>query len=172
MRYFLAFGMLAILIFSSVNTKNAFASCAVNEDWTDAPCLDLIRNGRYVQEDIDRWAEYYSFKGSQFMEAQYYEMNNAIKEDRLEQWASESIKNRNVYEYYFFSGRAPNTGEYRGQFDIIKINESGAPESGKEIYENIAPWRLPDYGFIMIVMFGMIVGISAGIIFLVRRKRK
>ena len=55
------------------------------------------------------------------MESAYLDLNQAIKEDRLEDWTSESTQNRNVYEYYFFSGRAPNTGEYKGQFDVIEI---------------------------------------------------
>jgi len=101
----------------------SFASCIVNEDWSEAPCLDTIANGWYNQDEVDQWTNYYSYKGSIFMEAKYLELSEAIKEDKVEEWTEESIENRNVYEYYFFSGRAPNTGEYRGLFDIIPINE-------------------------------------------------
>lgn len=138
--YYFAIGLTLFFFwgFMSGFIPNASASCIVNEDWPDAPCLDTIGNGRYNQEEVDMWTGYYSYKGSQFMEEKYIQLNEAIKEDRLEKWAEESTENRNVYEYYFFSGRAPNTGEYRGQFDVIKINEGVVPEQVgefKTIYE-------------------------------------
>ena len=100
-----------------------FAACIENDDWPDAPCIDSIINGKYEQKDIDRWADYYQYKGTVFMEQKHSELGQAIKEDNLQNWADESIQNRNVYEYYFFSGRAPNTGEYYGNFDTFMINE-------------------------------------------------
>jgi hypothetical protein len=106
---------------------SAFGQCIVNEDWSDAPCLDSITNGRYNQEDVNIWTAYYQYKGPIFMEEKHSELNNAIRDNHLKEWVNESTQNRNVYEYYFFSGRAPHIGEYLGQFDVIKIKENLPP---------------------------------------------
>ena len=104
----------------------AFASCIVNEDWPGAPCLDTIGNGWYDQDEVDQWSNYYSYKGADFMEKKFFQLDTAIAEDRLEQWVNESQVNQNVYEYYFFSGRAPNIGWHNAQFHLIPINENPA----------------------------------------------
>ena len=155
-----------------IQIPEAFALCIVNEDWPIAPCMDMIENGRYPQDQVDRWSDYYSYKGSIFMEKKYLDLNNAIKEDRVEEWTRESHENLNVYQYYFFSGRAPNTGEYRGAFDVIAVNEEGAPEYSKPTYLNLAPILTYDNGFINLIL--VIVGLAgAGIIgAVVWRKRK
>lgn len=150
-----------------------FSSCIVNEDWPEAPCLDTIANGKYNQDDVNKWTEYYSYKGSIFMEKKYQELNEAINEYRLQEWVDESTVNRNVYEYYFFSGRAPNTGEYRGGFDVISLNEEGTPEYGKPTYVNLAPILMYDYGLInLILVTAGIIGVGiVGTIVLVKRRR-
>ena len=151
-----------------------FSSCTVNDDWSEAPCLDQIVNGKYPQEQIDMWRDYYSYKGSIFMEQKYLELSDAIKEDRLQEWVDESIIHRNVYEYYFFSGRAPNTGEYSGGFDVITVNEEGAPEYGKQTFPNLRP--LTDYDYQLIIwalaVSGIIGAVVAGIVVLIRRKKR
>lgn len=101
----------------------AHADCAVNEDWPEAPCLDQIINGRYNQDDVNKWNEYYSYKGPAFMELKYLALNIAIKENKLQEWVDDSVINQNVYQYYFFSGRAPNIGQIHGDFDVITVNE-------------------------------------------------
>lgn len=79
-----------------------FSQCIKNDDWEKAPCLDVIANGRYNQEDVNMWAEYYSYKGTEFMEKKRSELNQAIEEEILQEWVDESDQNRNIYEYYFF----------------------------------------------------------------------
>jgi hypothetical protein len=114
------------------------AQCLVNEDWFDVPCLDEIINGKYNQDDVDRWAEYFQYKGTVFMEEKRSELEQAIQDDTLQNWIDQSDQNKNVYEYYFFSGRAPNTGEYPGMFDEIMINESSTihdPYTDDERYQ-------------------------------------
>ena len=65
MKYFAIF---IILICSVIVTSQSFAMCVMNEDWPDAPCMDMIENGHYPQEQVDRWTEYYDYKGAEFME--------------------------------------------------------------------------------------------------------
>ena len=163
--------ILFLIIFLSL-IPFGFSQCIKNEDWEKAPCLDVIGNGRYNQEDVNRWAEYYSYKGSEIMEAKYLELNNAVKEDRLDNWISESHENLNVYQYYFFSGRAPNTGEYHGYFNTIKVYEPD--EFGnKRNFLNFQP--IFSFGGIIIIEELIITGIIiAGIVsgFIIWRKRK
>ena len=54
--------------------SQGFGMCLVNEDWHDAPCLDETINGRYVQTDVDRWAEYYQHKGTVVMDEKRSEL--------------------------------------------------------------------------------------------------
>lgn len=160
----------------------SFASCIENEDWLDAPCLDSLGNGRYDQEEVNKWSQYYSYKGTEFMEQKRSELEKAINENTLQEWADESIQNRNVYEYYFFSGRAPNTGDYRGQFDEFMIRESSTihdPYTDDERY-HLASNKVelgglgidPDFN-VYVISAGILSGISVGvgILFFWRNKK-
>lgn len=154
--------------------QNAYGACLENEDWPDAPCLDSIADGWYDQDEVDRWASYYSYKGPEFMEQKYSEMMNAIGNETLNEWAGESEQNRNVYEYYFFSGRAPNTGEYRWQFEVIQVNESEKAANEKPSFPNMMP--IKDYDYSMIGILATLSAVAAGIatvlvVFWRRRKR-
>lgn len=112
----------ASLVFIAFQSSPAFASCIVNTDWPDAPCMDLIVSGRYSQDQVDRWAQYYDYKGTQFMESKKIQMNKAISEDRLMEWIDESIQNSNVWQYYYFSGQASNPYPQNFGFDPINHN--------------------------------------------------
>lgn len=159
-----------------------FAMCIANDDWPTAPCLDGIINGKYVQKDVDRWAGYYQYKGTVFMEQKHSELDQAIKVDNLQNWVDESIQNRNVYEYYFFSGRAPNTGEYYGNFDKFMINESSTihdPYTDDERYQ-LASKKVglgglginPEFD-LGVIISGITIGVGSAIsLTLYWRKRK
>jgi hypothetical protein len=158
-----------------------YAQCLVNEDWPDAPCLDGIINGHYPQKDVNRWAEYYQYKGTVFMEQKRSELDNAIQENSLQGWADRSIQNRNVYEYYFFSGRDPNTGEYYGQFDEFMIKESSTihdPYTDDERYQLANKVPLGGLGInpqfdLVIIVIGIALGFGIAISMMVYwRKRK
>jgi hypothetical protein len=112
------------VMFVSVVFSNspAFASCIVNTDWPDAPCMDLIVGGRYPQDQVDKWAQYYDYKGAQFMESKKIQMDKVISEDRLMEWVNESIQNSNVWQYYYFSGQAPSPYPQNFRFDPIHRN--------------------------------------------------
>ena len=92
--------------------STSFADCNVNDDWPEAPCMDEIVNNHFLQYQVDKWAEYYDYKGSQFMESKNIEMNNAIKSNGLLEWVDESTQNENVWRYYYFSGQATNPYQY------------------------------------------------------------
>lgn len=176
-------GLLILVFFGLfIAIPNSFATCIVNEDWHDAPCLDSLANGKYDQEEVNMWSKYYSYKGTEFMEQKRSELNNAISDGILQEWVDESVHNRNVYEYYFFSGRAPNTGEYLGQFDEFMINESSTihnPYIDDELYQ-LASNKVPLGGYgidpdfnMYVIAFGILSGIGIGIgLMFFRRKRK
>lgn len=101
-----------------------FAMCAANEDWPEAPCMDMIGNGHYPQGQVDRWSNYYDYKGEKFMEAKKAEMKQNIQDDTLRQWIDESVQNYNVWTYYYFSGEAPSSYPYHpAAFELISRGE-------------------------------------------------
>jgi len=115
--------IIGMIIFPLV-IQQVFAMCAINEDWPDAPCMDMIGNGHYPQEKVDRWSGYYDYKGEQFMKAKKAEMNQNIQNDRLQLWIDESVQNYNVWTYYYFSGEAPSSYPYHNAaFELINRDE-------------------------------------------------
>ena len=115
--------IISIMIVSVIFSNNpVFAECAVNTDWPDAPCMDLIVNGHYPQDLVDKWARYYDYKGAQFMETKKMELDKAVREDRLMGWVNESIQNHDVWQYYYFSGQVPNPYPQNAGFDPIAHN--------------------------------------------------
>ncbi len=115
--------IISVLTISIIFSNSpALASCTVNTDWPDAPCMDLIVGGRYPQDQVDKWTEYYDYKGAQFMESKKMELDKAVKEDRLMGWVNESIQNSNVWQYYYFSGQAPSPYPQKIGFDPIHRN--------------------------------------------------
>ena len=169
-------GLLLVPIFLSPG----FASCIVNEDWEKAPCLDTIANGRYDQSEINKWKDYYQYKGTEWMEQKRSEMNQATNEDMLREWIDQSTQNANVYAYYYFSGRAPDIGEYPAGFEEFVINESSTihdPYTDDERYQ-LAGSRVPLGGmginpeFDQYIIVGIFVGIGVpvGLIIFWRKK--
>lgn len=114
MKYF-ASSVLSIFVitFFSLYMTQAEAICAPNEDWPQAPCLDVVINGCYDSKDVKTWMNYYDYKGESLMESKKTEMNDAIEENRLREWKSLSQENSNVWQYYYLKGEAPGfTGTY------------------------------------------------------------
>lgn len=173
------FAILGLFVFPFFLLQG-FASCLVNEDWTDAPCLDTVTNGRYDQSEVNKWRDYYQYKGTDWMDQKRTELKQAISEDTLKEWISQSIQNRNVYSYYFFSGRAPDIGEYRAGFDEFMINESSTihdPYTDDERYQ-LAESKIPlgglgiDPEFNQFVIVGIFIGVVVPIGLLAYWRRK
>jgi hypothetical protein len=165
MRFFLLLILSISLIFLLGTTeKDAGASCTVNTDWPDAPCMDVIEGDHYPQDQVDRWAAYYDYKGTQFMESKKIQMDNAIKEDRLIGWVNESIQNSNVWQYYYFSGQAPSPYPQKIGFDIIHRNNT-SPQNFMTPYNPEQNTYL--HWILVLIVIGMIVTV-----FVIRKKRK
>jgi len=115
--------IIGILFSSGFVIANVYADCDINRDWSDAPCMDQIINNQFPQYQVDKWSEYYDYKGEQFMESKKTEMNNAIKSNQLMKWMDESIQNENVWQYYYFSEQAPNPYPYlqNVEFESIEL---------------------------------------------------
>lgn len=165
MRFLLLLILLIGLIFLFGTTeKDVSALCAVNTDWPDAPCMDVIEGGRYPQEQVDRWTAYYDYKGVQFMESKKIQLDNAIKEDRLIGWVNESIQNSNVWQYYHFSGQAPSPYQQKIGFDVIYLNGT-QPQNFMTPYN--PEFNTYFYWILALIGIGMIVTV-----FVIRKKRK
>ena len=174
------FLVLLVLLVFPVFVFDGFASCIVNEDWERAPCLDTVSNGKFDQREVDKWKDYYQYKGTEWMEQRRTEMDQQISEGTLKEWAYQSAQNHNVYSYYYFSGRAPDIGEYWAGFDKFMINESSTihdPYTDDERYQ-LAGSKVPLGGlgiepeFDLTVIMAVIVGVSLpiGLMFFWRRK--
>jgi len=141
---------------------NAYADCDINYDWPDAPCMDQ----GYQQHQVNKWAEYYDYKGEQFMESKRTEMNNAIKSNQLMKWMDESIQNQNAWQYYYFSGQAPNPYPYSQEWEFEPISRD-SPHSKMTPHNPF--WYMPYLQWI----YGItITAVVIGIIVLVWRNRK
>jgi hypothetical protein len=116
------------------------------------------------------------------MDEKRLELKQAIEKNNLQNWIDESDENKNVYSYYFFSGRAPNTGEYYAEFDEFMINESSTihdPYTDDERYQ-LALQKIPTGGLgidpqfsIMVIIASILAGsgLTVGFV-LFWRKRK
>ena len=92
------------------SANDTFGWCPQNEDWPDRPCYATHQDFGIEKERGD-WEQYYDFKGSEWMELKKQEMSQAIQNDELIEWIGltpETQAHRNVYEYYFLFGEAPN----------------------------------------------------------------
>ena len=147
-------------------SNNVFGSCMVNEDWPDAPCMDQIDNDRYPQEEVDRWADYYDYKGEEIMLMKQAEMNQAIQNNELEQWVDESIQNNNAYTYFYFSGEAPNLPNNR-EYGFDSIN--GENKSIQKLVSTNNPYSNDPQMWILTGTIASIVGVSSVIVW---RSRK
>ena len=86
----------------------SFASCIENEDWSDAPCMDSFPiNRSEFQKD---WAPYYDYKGPEFMESKYVEMQQVINDGTFDEWKN-IRENYNVYYYYLSVDKVQNQND-------------------------------------------------------------
>jgi len=146
---FALFGMFAIF------SNFAFASCAVNEDWSDAPCFDVLPVNR--EEYRAAWAPYYDYKGSDWMEQKKAEMFDAKDEGMLAEWMDGSSQNHNVFSYYQSRGEISFPLEYDRPF-----------------FEDDPRYYLQFFtqGWLFFVLIGVSAGLIAGAaVFIIRRRK-
>lgn len=138
---------------------HAYAQCVQNDDWLDRPCLDGGTRGSYFQREVDKWSQYYDYKGSDIMEFKKLEMNKIIQQNNLEKWIRESHENYNVWSYYYFSGEAPDIpSESSTGFELINREEKPL----QNIFSHHHPfWHDPDTFpgllFIGLYIIGMVI---------------
>lgn len=183
-RYLIIVGFVFSIGFVAVN---AYADCDINSDWPEAPCMDQIINGAYPQHQVNKWTEYFHYKGESFMDFKKKEMNNAIKDNKLLEWTEESIQNQNVWRYYYFSGQAPNPYSHLQNVTFEHIEPIPTQMSDTTVF-CIEDWKfngtncVPDDSstsysqqwVIKVILIGVIVGgIAAGVIIAIKLwKRK
>lgn len=124
-----------------------FAFCAVNEDWSDAPCFDM---GPVPKSEFKAaWEPYYDYKGAEWMESKKIDMNQALDGGIFDEWVSE-IENSNVYQYYI------STDEIQRQFDYDFVFREETLAHYLEI----------------LILSSPIIAVGLIILFVIRRKRK
>ena len=190
MKFFVVLLVCIAFAFSYLVIPYSFADCNINTDWPDAPCMDEMVNGSIPQHQVDQWIEYYDYKGARFMESKKVEMNNAIESNRLLEWTDASIQNQNVWQYYYFSGQAPNPHKYlqgvefepipsvnyvdfrNASGEIIEVGcSSGLRASGNHNFgEDFLQSLRCDPVATLIPVFAMI-GIIVGIAFIIWRRK-
>jgi hypothetical protein len=97
-----------------------------DSDWPERPCMDMRVNGCYDSELVGRWSVYYHMKGSEWMDVKKAEMFDALQNNRLSEWESESEENYNVWGYYhYYEGIVPDfEGKY---YDCFGFSIPGNP---------------------------------------------
>lgn len=117
MKYFVIFLVTIGLSISFITTYDAFGLCFASPDWPDEPCWGKRCANSDEPACIDpnwwkeRWAPYYDYKGSEWMEEKKQEMMYAIQNDNLFEWIQLTQDNgthSNVHKYYFYFGEVPD----------------------------------------------------------------
>lgn len=145
---FMLFGVFSIFF------NPSFASCAVNEDWHDAPCFDVLPVNR--EEYRAAWAPYYDYKGSEWMELKKIEMFDAKDNERLAEWMDRNIANHNVFSYYLSRGEI-----------------SFPPEYDRPFFEDDFRYYLQfTQVWLFFVVVAIVLGLTASAVFIIKKKKK
>ena len=135
MKYFVIVFVIAGFLASPFVMSESFAQCVVNEDWPQAPCLDMVINECYDSKDVKDWMKYHDYKGQSLMESKKIEMINAIDGEKLQEWESESHENSNVWQYYYLKGVVPSiSGAYYPCTDQLNAKESFTVQMNQIIF--------------------------------------
>ena len=115
MKYFVIF----LIFLSTFPISSAFASCGAPYDaafyWLDLPCHDTMQTDEERRAD---WAEFYYFKGSEWIEYKTNEfetlMSDGFSEELLRDWIGQGTDyapdNLNFWNYYeLFGSTVPQT---------------------------------------------------------------
>jgi LPXTG-motif cell wall-anchored protein len=149
------FGIFAFFGMFTIFSNFAFASCAVNEDWSDAPCFDVLPVNR--EEYRVAWVPYYDYKGPEWMEQKRIEMFDAKEDGKLAEWMDEIRQNHKVFSYY------QSLGEI-----------SFPPEYDRPFFEDDFRFYLQFFtqGWLFFVWIGVSAGLIAGAAAFIFRRRK
>jgi hypothetical protein len=95
---------------NNFQSSPAYAECIADSDWPDRPCYDSSSPSN--DEIRQAWAKYYEYKGAKWMDMKKAELDQALRNGTLREWAlyqsePNNSANYNVYYYYFLNGQAP-----------------------------------------------------------------
>lgn len=146
--------------------SDIFAPPGPNE-WSSAPYCPGGCTLDYLKE---KWAEYYDYKGSEWMENKKQEMLVAMENDTLNEWLNTdpTSAHYNVHNYYFYKGEVLN-------LDGKSLDQVYQERFLYDLENNLKNNQFPveDHTYInfsfLLVLFG---GIILGVLFVIRRKRK
>ena len=151
--------LLGVFVFlgASAFSNPVFALCAVNDDWPEVPCFDMLPVNR--DEYREAWAPYYDYKGSGWMEQKKAEMLDAKDNGTLAEWMDGSSQNHNVFSYY----------QSRGEISF-------PPEYDRPYFEDdfryYSQFFVPGQGWQFFVLIGTSAGLVAGLAaFLIKRRK-
>lgn len=146
--------------------SDVYAPPSPNE-WPAAPYCPGGCQLDYLKQ---RWAEYYDYKGEEWMELKKHEMLLSMENGTLMDWLNKdpTRAHYNVFNYYFYKGEIPNIeGKLIDQveqelfFSDIKHNlENNQFPLGNNMHINFV---------LLLSIIGSIIGV---IIFIIWRKRK
>ncbi|MGI0056745.1 MAG: hypothetical protein ACREAK_05150, partial [Nitrosarchaeum sp.] len=120
------------VLFSVGTINNVFAPPSPNE-WPAAPYCPGGCQLDYLKQ---KWAEYYDYKGEQWMEMKKKEMFDAYNNGTIEKWlqTGSPTQNSNVHFYYYLRGEIPdlhgsNVHETYGQQNWLTLLVPGFDNS-------------------------------------------
>jgi len=111
--------------------NHADAMCIMDTDWPSKPCIDTSPPLPLSKTEWkDLWSEYYTFKGSDWMEKQKIELDKQVKSGNLKEWIesgydTQNFTNYNVWFYYYVNDQAPAPAGY--ELDAIVTSREILP---------------------------------------------
>jgi len=145
-------------------TYDIFAPPSPNE-WPKAPYCPGGCPLDYLKQ---RWAEYYDYKGSEWMETKKQEMLVAIDNDTLDEWRNKdpTMAHNNVFAYYFYKGEIP---DHNGKY----VDQVYAEQEWERLEQQIASGNLPigEYTLSLnVIIIGALL-IGVGVLVWISRKK-
>ncbi len=146
MKYFVIF--LVLLSIFSIN--QAFGECGRPYDaafhWLNLPCHDTGQTDEQRKAD---WAEFYYFKGSEWMEYKTKEFETLMKdgssEERLQEWLGHGYdyvpENWYFWNYYELFGSNPPQTKQRPVEMPLQEKQTCDKSCKDRIYEHPSPYR-------------------------------
>jgi hypothetical protein len=159
--------LLSIFVFFILfPTSDIFAPPSPNE-WPKAPYCPGGCPLDYLKQ---RWAEYYDYKGPEWMETKKQEMLFSIKNETLYEWLNKdpTLAHYNVHNYYFYKGEVPNL---EGKYIYQVSQETVWSDVENNIKNNQFP--LGEHTYINFTLLLLLVGGGfVGIVFGIKRIKK
>lgn len=155
--------LLVLFVLVLIPIQLVYAPPSPNE-WPNAPYCPGGCKLDYLKE---KWAQYYDYKGSEWMEHKKQEMLDAIKNGTLDEWRQNDPAHDNVRMYYFIKGEIPDTdGKY--------VDQIYAEQDWQYLERQIEQGNLPigEYTLSLNIIIIPILFAGVGILIWISQKRK